>query len=159
MTDTNVVAVKVAGPHQVRVTHADGVSAVHGFDPDHMGRHLAKLADPAAFATAQILDGTLGWIADGQVLTLSGDGLHFHALRECDPSCGRQELVTAFAEHECVELVRDVPELWLNAGDVGAVVHVYGGGGGYEVEFMDPAGRTIEVVTLDEAFIRLAEQD
>lgn len=52
------------------------------------------------------------------------------------------------AEHSLVVLNRDVPESGLSAGDVGAVVHVYGRGSGYEVEFVDGDGSTVALVTL-----------
>jgi hypothetical protein len=39
-------------------------------------------------------------------------------------------------EHDCVILTEDVPDVGLEAGDIGTVVHVHAGGAGYEVEFM-----------------------
>jgi hypothetical protein len=59
-------------------------------------------------------------------------------------------------EFERVVLKRDVPEEGLVAGDVGTVVHVYGTGEGYEVEFLTPAGRTVAVATLDARDVREA---
>jgi len=59
-------------------------------------------------------------------------------------------------EFERVVLKRDVPEDGLVAGDVGTVVHVYGAGEGYEVEFLTPSGRTIAVATLDAEDVREA---
>lgn len=58
-----------------------------------------------------------------------------------------------YNEHEVVVLRRDLPELGLVAGDVGAVVGVYRSGG-YEVEFTAPEGETVAVVTLGEDEIR-----
>ncbi len=58
------------------------------------------------------------------------------------------------AEHDVVVLTRDVPEHNLRAGDVGAVVHVYGGGIAYEVEFATGSGRTLAVETLEPKDIR-----
>lgn len=55
------------------------------------------------------------------------------------------DVVPAFAEHDRVALVRDVPGL--AGGAVGTVVGVYGNGG-FEVEFTAPDGRTPVVVTL-----------
>jgi len=57
---------------------------------------------------------------------------------------------------ERVVLKRDVPEEDLVAGDVGTVVHVYGSGEGYEVEFLTPSGRTVAVATLDADDVREA---
>ena len=59
-------------------------------------------------------------------------------------------------EFERVVLKKDVPAEGLVAGDVGTVVHVYGGGEGLEVEFLTPAGRTIAVATLDAEDVREA---
>jgi len=51
------------------------------------------------------------------------------------------------AEHSLVVLDCDPPHEKLNRGDVGTVVHVYKGGRGYEVEFVDGGGRTVALVT------------
>jgi hypothetical protein len=42
----------------------------------------------------------------------------------------------------------------LQRGDVGAVVHIYGDGEAYEVEFVTAEGRTIAVLTLTAADVR-----
>ena len=52
------------------------------------------------------------------------------------------------AEHSLVVLDCDPPHEKLNRGDVGTVVHVYKGGRGYEVEFVDGSGRTVALVTV-----------
>jgi len=57
-------------------------------------------------------------------------------------------------EHDCVVLKDDIPGVALVAGDIGTVVHVHKGGGGYEVEFMTLAGETVAVVTLKPAQVR-----
>ena len=57
-------------------------------------------------------------------------------------------------EHEPVVLTRSMPEHGLEAGDVGAIVHVYRDGRGYEVEFIAGDGSTVAVVTLDADAIR-----
>ena len=57
-------------------------------------------------------------------------------------------------EHDCVILTEDLPEEGLQAGDIGAVVHIHQGGTGYEVEFMTLAGETIAVATLLAAQVR-----
>lgn len=51
-------------------------------------------------------------------------------------------------EHECVVLTGDLAAEGLKAGDIGTVVHIHGGGAGYEVEFMTLSGETVTVVTL-----------
>jgi hypothetical protein len=51
-------------------------------------------------------------------------------------------------EHDQVVLTDDLPELALQAGDVGVVVHVYPSGAAYEVEFLTLEGETAAIVTL-----------
>lgn len=52
------------------------------------------------------------------------------------------------AEHSLVVLDCEPPHEKLNRGDVGAVVHVYKDGCGYEVEFVDGGGQTVALVTV-----------
>jgi hypothetical protein len=59
-----------------------------------------------------------------------------------------------FNELDTVVLSRDLKELGLARGDVGAVVHVYEGGKTYEVEFVTGEGKTIAVTTLTNSDIR-----
>jgi hypothetical protein len=61
------------------------------------------------------------------------------------------------AEPTLVVLDCDPPHESLNRGDVGTVVHVYQGGRGYEVEFVDGAGRTIALVTVGANDVRPIE--
>jgi hypothetical protein len=61
------------------------------------------------------------------------------------------------AEHSLVVLDCDPPHDKLNRGDVGTVVHVYKGGRGYEVEFVDGGGRTVALVTVDAGDVRPIE--
>lgn len=49
---------------------------------------------------------------------------------------------------DTVILTRDLPEEGLRAGERGAVVEIYGGREGYEVEFFDEAGDTKAVITV-----------
>ncbi len=51
-------------------------------------------------------------------------------------------------EHDRVVLTNDLPEHSLEAGDVGSIVHVYGGEPAYEVEFVALDGQTVAVVTI-----------
>jgi hypothetical protein len=63
-------------------------------------------------------------------------------------------------EHDCIVLTQELPEEGLRAGDIGTVVHVHGGGAGYEVEFMTLAGETVAVLTLLPAQLRpIARRD
>lgn len=48
----------------------------------------------------------------------------------------RARRVGPYPEHSRVRLVRALPEHGLKAGAEGAVVHVYSGGKGYDVEFV-----------------------
>lgn len=57
-------------------------------------------------------------------------------------------------ELDSVVLNVNRPELGLLAGDVGTVVHVYGGGEAFEVEFVTLAGETLGVLTLQKEEIR-----
>jgi Domain of unknown function (DUF4926) len=52
-------------------------------------------------------------------------------------------------EHDMVVLLVDLPQYQLAAGDLGAVVHCYNQPGVYEVEFVDGAGATRAIVTLE----------
>ena len=62
--------------------------------------------------------------------------------------------------HDSVVLTRSLPEHGLDAGDVGAVVHVYEGGKAFEVEFVAGDGATVAVVTLEADAVRpLSESD
>ena len=60
-------------------------------------------------------------------------------------------------EHSMVVLNDDRTADGLHAGDVGAVVHIYGGGKAYEVEFVDGDGSTIALLTLESSDIRPIE--
>lgn len=57
-------------------------------------------------------------------------------------------------EHEQVVLTEDIPELGLQAGDVGVVVHVYLAGEVYEVEFLTLDGETAGIATLPAGRVR-----
>jgi len=57
-------------------------------------------------------------------------------------------------EHDRVVLVTAVPAEGLVAGDVGTVVHIYGDGQAYEVEFTTLEGKTAAVVTLESSQVR-----
>ena len=59
-------------------------------------------------------------------------------------------------EHASVVLTESLPAAGLEAGDVGVVVHVYGNGEAFEVEFMTLDGNTMTVETLSENQIRAA---
>jgi hypothetical protein len=59
-----------------------------------------------------------------------------------------------FNELDTVVLSRDLKDLGLTRGDVGAVVHAYKDGNAYEVEFVTGEGKTIAVTTLTNAEIR-----
>ena len=61
-------------------------------------------------------------------------------------------------EHELVVLTHDLPELGLQAGDVGTVVHLYSDGTAYEIEFFALDGRTLNVVTVEAEQVRAVGQ-
>lgn len=58
------------------------------------------------------------------------------------------------SEHSLVVLDTDPPHERLSRGDVGTVVHVYKGGKGYEVEFVDGGGQTVALITVDRSAVR-----
>ena len=57
-------------------------------------------------------------------------------------------------ELDSVVLTQDINEHGLEMGDVGAVVHCYGKGKGFEVEFVTAKGTTIALLTLTAANVR-----
>jgi hypothetical protein len=57
-------------------------------------------------------------------------------------------------ESDTVALTHDIDEYGLLQGDIGAVVHRYGDGAAFEVEFVTAEGRTIALLTLQQADIR-----
>ena len=61
-------------------------------------------------------------------------------------------------QHASVVLTQDLPAASLEAGDVGVVVHVHGGGEAYEVEFLSLAGTTVTVETLGAHQVRAANR-
>ena len=63
-------------------------------------------------------------------------------------------------ELDSVVLARPLTEHGLQAGDVGAIVHVYDDGRAFEVEFVSGGGSTVALVTLEKEDIRpLAESE
>jgi len=57
-------------------------------------------------------------------------------------------------EHERVVLLAAIRDEGLEAGDVGTIVHVYGDGRGYEVEFVALDGHTRAVATVEADQVR-----
>ena len=57
-------------------------------------------------------------------------------------------------ELDTVVLTHDISEYGLVRGDVGAVVHCYKDSSAFEVEFVTADGKTIAVLTLNQADIR-----
>lgn len=57
-------------------------------------------------------------------------------------------------EHERIVLTSPIPSEGLEPGDVGTVVHVYGDGRAYEVEFVGLDGHTAAVVTVEVSQVR-----
>jgi len=59
-------------------------------------------------------------------------------------------------EHDLVVLRRDLPEHGLEIGDVGVVVALHGSEA-IEAEFVNAAGETLAVVTLETSAVRFME--
>lgn len=57
-------------------------------------------------------------------------------------------------ELDTVVLTHEVEERGLVAGDIGAVVHCYGEGDAFEVEFVTGEGKTVALLTLTAADVR-----
>jgi hypothetical protein len=57
-------------------------------------------------------------------------------------------------EHDRIVLTEPLADEGLEAGDIGAVVHIYPRNEAYEVEFVTLTGRTAAVVTLSAAQVR-----
>jgi Domain of unknown function (DUF4926) len=62
-------------------------------------------------------------------------------------------------EHQQVVLTASVPELGLETGDVGVIVHLHRGGKALEVEFFTLDGETAAVATLPANRVRAARGD
>ena len=60
-------------------------------------------------------------------------------------------------ELDTAVLVHNIEEYGLKEGDIGTIVHCYSDGEAYEVEFVSADGRTIAVITLTHADIRLMD--
>ncbi len=60
-------------------------------------------------------------------------------------------------ELDLVALLIDRPSLGLLRGDVGTVVHIYGSGDLYEVEFINAKGDTVGVETLNANEVRTVD--
>ncbi len=61
-------------------------------------------------------------------------------------------------ELDAIVLARDIGEHGLKEGDIGAVVHCYGRGKAFEVEFVTGQGETIALLTLTAEDIRPMQQ-
>ncbi len=57
-------------------------------------------------------------------------------------------------ELDTVVLTHNIEEHDLKQGDIGAVVHCYGDGTAFEVEFVTAEGRTVALLTLTKVDIR-----
>ena len=57
-------------------------------------------------------------------------------------------------EHDRVVLTAPLPEEGLEAGDIGAVVHIYPRAEAYEIEFVTLTGQTAAVVTVPAEKVR-----
>lgn len=68
-----------------------------------------------------------------------------------------QRINSEIQELDIVTLAHDISEHQLKQGDRGAVVHRYQDGKAFEVEFVDPEGETVALLTLTHADIRKSE--
>ena len=63
-----------------------------------------------------------------------------------------------FQELDTVVLTHNVENYGLKEGDIGAVVHCYQDGQGFEVEFVTAEGKTIALLTLTPSDVRLMRE-
>ena len=63
-----------------------------------------------------------------------------------------------FQELDTVVLTHNVENCGLKEGDIGAVVHCYQDGQGFEVEFVTAEGKTIALLTLTPSDVRLMRE-
>lgn len=61
-------------------------------------------------------------------------------------------------ELDTVALTHDIKKEGLKQGDIGAIVHVHGGGISYEVEFVTAQGETLALLMLSPKDIRSIEK-
>ena len=61
-------------------------------------------------------------------------------------------------ELDTIVLNRNIKEHNLKKGDLGTIVHIYEDGKTLEVEFITTKGKTMAVLTLNQADIRLAKE-
>lgn len=66
------------------------------------------------------------------------------------------EVLEVLQEHTGVILKKPIPEIGLDSGSSGVVVHVHGQGGAYEVEFLTQDGQAICVETIKPEYLTLA---
>ncbi|MBI4641083.1 MAG: DUF4926 domain-containing protein [Candidatus Tectomicrobia bacterium] len=82
-----------------------------------------------------------------------GKIVHASSLRiQYEPRVRRNDMIF---ELDIVVLTHDIEEQGLKQGDVGTVVHGYSDGMAFEVEFVTAEGRTVALLTLTQADIRL----
>ena len=58
-----------------------------------------------------------------------------------------------FKEYDTVQLRQPLPSGAIDVGTPGAIVMVHAGGEAYEVEFVDPAGVTIAILTVNKEYL------
>lgn len=59
-------------------------------------------------------------------------------------------------EHSTVVVTQSMPQIGVETGDIGVVVHVHAGAAAYEVEFLSVLGRSLSVQTVLATQVRLA---
>lgn len=92
------------------------------------------------------------WAAESQRGTAPDDEPHRRPGKT--NNCVPKRQITMIQELDLVALLPDRPALGLSRGDVGTVVHIYGSGDLYEVEFTNAKGDTVAVETLNADEIR-----
>jgi hypothetical protein len=119
-----------------------------------------------AAEAAEKLESTHGtkYVLEGIMTTPGGGAPRVRTIWIIDRGRNCPRLVTAYPaesrerimtkEHDRVVLTAPLPENGLKPGDVGTVVHLYGDGLAYEVEFVALDGHTAAVVTVEASRVR-----
>ena len=106
------------------------------------------------------------YVVDGSVPCVGGSELDIRTVQIVEQNAEAPRFVTVYSrecspgsiamiqEHDTVVVNRDLKDVGLVAGDIGAVVHVYEGSHMAEVELVTGEGATIAVETLSFTDIR-----
>lgn len=146
-------------------------SSIPEIDPTDFSNHrIVRLAESEENAIADLAEESASLRAQADVLEremaaeagrlidgfLAGDVVHFVVTMPSPAVNAPAATSSALPEHAVVRLRHDLKTDGLKAGDMGTIVHVYEGGSGYEVEFIQGRKRP-KLVTVEPADLELAD--